>query len=507
MEYTLQEYADHLSEAGLLVKARMPETPLPVGYLTYDSRDLGERTLFVCKGAAFREAYLREVIERGIQAYVSETVYPDIDPAVPYLLVSDIRRAMPVLAGLFYGEAWRVLHPVGITGTKGKSTTAYYVKSILDQYLAATGGCESAIISSIDTYDGVTREESHLTTPENMDLQRHFRNAADSGITHLTMEVSSQALKCGRVDGITFEVGVYLNFSEDHISPMEHPTVEDYFASKMKLFSQTRHAVVNLDGARTPEVLEAAKAAEEVLTFSRKDAAADLFAYNVRKEEGEIRFSVRTAQFDEPFALSMPGFFNVENALAAIGAALCLGIPLEYIKEGLYLARSSGRMEVYTSRDENVVAIVDYAHNRLSFETLFSSTRIEYPEYRIVSLFGCPGKKALLRRRDLSRVAGQYADKIYIVAEDPGAEPFEDIAADIARYVAETGCPYEIIEDRGEAIRKAVLEVKEPTVLLITGKGNETRQKYGDQYLPCISDVEYTKQYLAEYDDTRVPKS
>ena len=157
-------------------------------------------------------------------------------------------------------------------------------------------------------------------------------------------------------------------------------------------------------------------------------------------------------------------------------------------------------MELYESKDGRILAIVDYAHNKLSFEKLFSSVREEYPEYRIVSVFGCPGKKALTRRRDLGTVAGQYSRKVYLTAEDPGYEPVEDISADIAQYVAAQGCPYEMIEDRGEAIRAAIESAEGKTVLLITGKGGETRQKYGSQYLDCPSDVEYVLRYLKEYD-------
>ena len=170
------------------------------------------------------------------------------------------------------------------------------------------------------------------------------------------------------------------------------------------------------------------------------------------------------------------------------------------MKSGLYRARSSGRMETYMSADKNVIAVVDYAHNKLSFDKLFSSTRKEYPDYDIISIFGCPGKKAFIRRRDLGTIAGLYSKKVYLVAEDPGAEPVEQISKDIAQYVEAQHCPYEMIEDRGEAIHKAIMEAEGKTILLITGKGNETRQKYGTEYLDCPSDVEYTKKYLAEYD-------
>ncbi len=500
MVHDFREYENRLDREGLIIGRHIPQGKLPIGYLSYDSRDLGANTLFVCKGAGFKRQYLEDVIRRGIQAYVSETDYTDLALTVPSLQVSNIRKAMPVLGSLFYEDAWKKLTLVGITGTKGKSTTAYYIKNILDRFLEAEGKKQSGIISSIDTYDGIIFEESHLTTPEVLDLHRHFRNAADSGLTHMTMEVSSQGLKYDRVAGIRFDVGVYLNISEDHISPLEHPTMEDYFASKMKLFTQTKHAAVCLDGDRTPDVLEAARAADDVVTFSERDPSADFHAYAIRKAGHEIRFSVRSRSFDEEFSLTMPGLFNVENALGAIAAAVSLDIPLRYIKEGLHTARASGRMEVYRSRDDRVIGIVDYAHNRLSFEKLFDSVKKEYPGYRIISIFGCPGRKALLRRKDLGMIAGANADKVYIVAEDPGDEPFLSISEEIAGYVEAQHCPYEILEDRGEAIRKAIVTAEEPTVILITGKGGETRQKYGSQYLPCVSDVEYTRRYLEERD-------
>ena len=191
----------------------------------------------------------------------------------------------------------------------------------------------------------------------------------------------------------------------------------------------------------------------------------------------------------------------MENALGVIAAATKLGIPREYIHSGLEKARSSGRMELYASRDKSKIAIVDYAHNKLSFEKLFSSMKEEYPDYDIVAIFGCPGKKALIRRRDLGTVAGQYAKKVYLVAEDPGYEPVADISADIAQYVKAQNCPYEMIEDRGEAIKAAIESSEGKTLFLVTGKGAETRQKYGSDYLDCPSDVDYVKKYLAEYDE------
>ena len=501
MQYhTIQEYQELLGENGLLfdTKTEGYEDQV-IRVLTYNSKEAGQAALFVCKGAAFKPAYLREAVERGAVCYISEKAF-ELEQDIPYILVKDIRRAMAVLANFFYQEPWKDLIVTGIGGTKGKSTSAYYMKAVVDDYMAAQGGKESAVISSIDIYDGVTKIESHITTPEAMELQQHLRNALDSQIAYAEMEVSSQALKYHRVDGMRFDVGIFLNISEDHISPIEHENFEDYFSSKMLMFAQTDTAVVNLDADYIERILEEAKAAERCVTFSLKNPEADYYAYDIKKDGHETAFSVKSKEFDEEFVLTMPGLFNVENALGVIAAASALQIPREYIHSGLRRARSSGRMELYASADKNVIAIVDYAHNKLSFEKLFSSMQEEYPDYGIVSIFGCPGKKAYIRRRDLGTVAGQYARKVYLTAEDPGYEPVEDISKDIAQYVEAQNCPYEMIEDRGEAIRSAVESAEGKTLLLITGKGKETRQKYGSEYVDCPSDVDYVKKYLAEYD-------
>lgn len=495
--YTLKEYLNRMDEAGNLCDRDLlgheNETVLN---LTYNSKSVTENTLFICKGAAFKEEYLKEAAKAGAFAYISEKKY---DVNLPYMIVRDIRTAMPVLADLYFCRPWENLNLIGITGTKGKSTTAYYIKAIVDDYMAAVGEKESAVISSIDVYDGVVRKESHITTPEVVELEEHFRHAVDSGISWLEMEVSSQALKYDRVDGITFDVGVFLNISEDHISPIEHPDFNDYMESKLRLFAQTKTACVNLDSDECDRIMEAAKAAGQIVTFGTHQQA-DIRGYGIRKQGMDTVFHVVCDRFDEEFVLEMPGLFNVENALAAIAIAYVKNIPVEYIRSGLKRARSSGRMELYHSKDHNVVAIVDYAHNKLSFEKLFASTMEEYKGRRIITIFGCPGKKAYIRRRDLGTIAGKYSSKVYLVAEDPGYEAVEDISRDIAQYVSAQNCPYEMIEDRGEAIKKAVLETTEPTVILITGKGGETRQKYGSEYIDCPSDVEYTKKSIEEYD-------
>lgn len=492
----LEFYKEALEKEGL-VREYSVNGEACAEYISYDSGDVKPDTLFVCKGAHFKEEYLADAVKSGACCYVSEKKYSQ---NTDYIIVNDIRRAMGIIVNIYYDNVWKKLNLIGITGTKGKSTTAYFVKYILDEYLADAKKAKSGIISSIDTYDGVESFESHLTTPEPFDLHRHFKNAADSGIDYVTMEVSSQALKYGRVGGVEFTVGCYLNIGNDHISDAEHKDFDDYFYSKMKIFEQTKTACVSLDTQRRDEVLAAASKAERITTFSVEDKSADIYAYNIKKVGNDTSFYVHTPEFEEEFVLTIPGLFNVQNALAAISVCYSLGIPQHYMYVGLMKARTSGRMEIYQNSDNNVVVIVDYAHNKLSFENLYQSVLKEFPGRKIYTVFGCPGCKALQRRRDLGLLSGQYSDKVFITEEDPGEEPLDDICRDIAKYVEEANGKYEIIEDRGEAIKRAIFENADKKIVLVTGKGNETRQKRGREYVPCKTDVEYTHEFLKEYD-------
>ncbi|MCI9268750.1 MAG: UDP-N-acetylmuramyl-tripeptide synthetase [Lawsonibacter sp.] len=504
MKHTLNDYIALLEERGLLA-APVPDSldrSAPVELVSYDSREVVPGTLFLCKGAHFKAEFLQMAQEKGAIAYVSEKPYPE--SPLPCLLVSGMRSTIAPLADRFYDHPSGKLKVIGLTGTKGKSSTAYYLKYILDSCLAEQDKPESGIISSIDTYDGVDRFESHITTPDALDLQRHFHHAVQSGLEYLTMEVSSQALKYHRSLCTDFAAACFLNIGYDHISPIEHSDFEDYFSSKLRIFRQGAVNCVNLDCGHADRILAAAlEAGRPVYTFSQRDKEADVFASQVRKRGGDILFQVRTRRYEREFRLTMPGLFNVENALAAITVCEALGVPQRHIYAGLERARVPGRMEVYSNAGETVTAIVDYAHNRMSFETLFRSVQAEYPGRRIVTVFGCPGLKALDRRRDLGEISGKYSDLVVLTEEDSGEEDTLSICQEIAGHVAEQGCAYIIQPNRGEAIRQAILSCKEPSILLITGKGQETRQKRGREYVEVPTDVDYVHAFLQEYDAAR----
>ncbi|MBQ2063887.1 MAG: UDP-N-acetylmuramyl-tripeptide synthetase [Firmicutes bacterium] len=548
--YTLKTYEEAFEKAGILKASICPDNApddAVVRLVTFDSREAAEETLFFCKGAHFKADFLTDAVAAGAHCYVSEIAYDlpaekDGHPVPPVraLLVTDIRKAMAIAAGIFYNDAWKRLHLIGLTGTKGKSTTAYFIKSILDTHLEKAMRPESAILSSIDNYDGVIREESHLTTPEAIVLHRRFFNAAEHGISHMTMEVSSQALKYDRTYGVRFEIGAFLNMGKDHISAVEHPDFEDYVNAKMKLFAQTRFAVINMDQTHWKRALEEAEksdSVERIYTFmieeshsadsdgtaagaalgAKAAAAAEAAAkkavlasltkphamitgYDIRPGKKDITFRVRGGGMDEEFVICLPGVFNVQNALAAVTVSMILDIPVSAVREGLLKARVAGRMEVFTDKAEKKIVLVDYAHNAMSYNALFDAVARDYAGLPVYVLFGCPGGKALDRREELGRIAGQRADFTILTEEDPGEEDVVKISEEIAVHVEAAGGKYEIIPDREEAIRRSIFDTEDEAVILVLAKGRETRQKRGIEYVPVTSDVDLVERFLKEYD-------
>lgn len=498
--YSVDYYVELLENEGLLVNSIIVNSQQTIENITYNSKETKELTLFACKGAAFKEEYLTQAVGNNIACYLSEVEYQTAKP-VNALIVNDIRKAMAVVANEFYDKAYQKLELIGITGTKGKSTTAYYVKYILDEYLSSIGEKPTGILSSIDTYDGIIFEESTLTTPESFVLHKHFHNAVESGLKYFVMEVSSQALKYDRVTGVEFDVTAFLNISEDHISPVEHSNFNDYFNSKLKLFAMSKNTVINLDADCSEEIQAHSKNCPNVigLTFDNHPQAK-LIGTNLRKQNNLTCFEVTSIEFNlnQDFTLTMSGLFNSENALTAIGITSLLNIPLNFIKDGLHKARSKGRMELFANNDNTVVAIVDYAHNKLSFEKLYQSTIEEYKGWEIVTVFGCPGGKAYNRREELGLLSGKYSTKVYLTNEDCGYDDIEEINQEIKKYIlqANKDCTCFSIHDRGEAIKTAIENAKPNTIILITGKGAETRQKIKSEYVPCRSDIDYVEEYI-----------
>lgn len=493
-----------LQARGLLkeYKGSREELEKQITWITYDSRTVVPGTLFICKGASFQSRYLEDAAAAGSIAYVSEKKMDEgTKTSLSSFWVNDIREAMAVLAAFFFGYEPGKPALTGITGTKGKTTTAWYLKGMLDEWEKECGGKETGLISSVQNYDGRIREDAVMTTPEALILQEHLQTARQEGLSHVTMEVSSQALKYRRVRELKFQVGIFLNISEDHISPQEHVDFEDYFSAKLSMFRQTETACVNLDSAEAERILKAARKAGRVVTFGTSPKA-DVRCSRIRTEHGRVHFHVACDRFQEEFILAMQGAFNVENAMAAITAAYVYGVPVHCMKRALESVQVPGRMETFFSEDGSICGIVDFAHNRLSFEKLFDAVYQDYPEYRrIVCVFGCPGSKAYNRRRELGILAGLFSDQVYLTTDDPSMEEAEDIAEEVRGYVEMVGCACKCIEDREQAIQTAVAECgNEKTLILVLGKGSEKYQKIGGKSYLYPTDSELLGQAIRKRD-------
>ncbi|MBQ9317067.1 MAG: UDP-N-acetylmuramoyl-L-alanyl-D-glutamate--2,6-diaminopimelate ligase [Atopobiaceae bacterium] len=494
---TLQSLVELLRGEGLLSRVERLDAAdaTSVSGVDCDSRVAAPGHIFVCKGAAFKPAYLASAVDKGAVAYLcDETLAPALAaacPNVPALVATDLRRAMAVASAVAWGRPDQHIGVLGITGTKGKSTVAYMLRHILDGDESGSG---CGIMGSIDTYDGIEGFESVNTTPEAPDLWRHLANTRAAGLPYMVMEVSSQALKYDRVVNLDIDVACFLNIGRDHISPVEHPSFEDYFESKLRIFDQARVAVVSLDMDHASEVLARAARCERVVTFSVADDAAqrgaDVWASDIRSEGGGIAFTVHSARGEREMRVSMPGLFNVDNALAAIAMCEAIGVADERIVAGLAHVRVPGRMELLQTADPRVCALVDYAHNKLSYQRFFSSVSKEFAGRKVIALFGAPGDKAQERRRELPEEASRWADLIIYTEEDPAHERVEDICAELAANTPE-GQAYEVICDRPAAIARAAevaFAAPEGAVVCLLAKGDETRQHEGDRFVPCETD-------------------
>lgn len=502
---SIKQAVELLEQDGLLVGYDCPPQLLEhrFSHLSYSSADGTPDTFFICKGATFKEEYLRDAIAKGAGVYLAQSLYEGVD--CPHILVSDIRKAMSLVSIAFYQKAYRNFRVVGLTGTKGKTTTTYFMKNILDAFCRRNpqlcAAQKSAVLSTVEVDTGIEHHEAHLTTPESPDLQRYFAQTRDSGLPFLTMEVSSQAYKLSRVYGMDFDIGMFLNIGEDHIGPLEHTDFEDYFSCKLQLMEHCRTAIVNREMDHAQRVLEHARAhAQRVLTFGKLETA-DLddddcwILRDIQKEEQGFTFTTSHGLAQDSWRIRMAGRFNVENALAAILAAKALGVDDQSIREGLLQNEVQGRMNLFEK--DGVTVLVDYAHNFLSFQKLYESLKADYPGQRIVVVVGCPGGKAQLRRRDIGTLSGQNADYLYLTAEDPQFEDVRSICEEIASFVKPYGTPYEIIEDRAQAVEKAITTAQKGDVIVLAAKGEEVYQKVRGEYVYYESDLAIAKRLLS----------
>lgn len=482
----LKEITSHLKEAGLAAE-QFGEAQ--ICGITFNSRTVSSGFLFTCKGEAFKPEYLTTAIQNGAVAYMSEKRY---DESIPCIIVDDIRKAMSITAITFYSRPFDFFNTIGITGTKGKTTTTFFLNNIFNEYTEK----KNSAFTTVEVMLGDERRKSVLTTPEAYDLQGLLNDVKQKGSRFLTMEVSSQALKVDRVYGMHYDVGIFLNIDDDHISPKEHADWNDYFCSKLKLFELCDTAVVNMDDPHSEEIAaHARKHCKKVFTYGL-DQNSDYKITDIRKNGDYFDFDIqKPGNKTASYSIAMHGRFNVSNALAAIVTAECFGVDDGAIARGLKNTLVPGRMDFFYNKEKDVYVVVDFAHNKLSFNNLFASLKEEYPDRRLGVVIGSAGGKGFQRRKAIGEVLTQYADYAILTDCDSNYEDTMSICRDILQYVGENGPECRIILNREEAITTALREAQRGDIIALVARGEESRRWWKGQVLECVSDVELARRF------------
>ena len=482
--------------AELLINNNMThQTPYIPGnfhefvHISCDSRDIIANTLFFAKGINFKREYLLEAIQKGVTAYIGEL---DLEVSIPLIKVKNVRLTMPLIARFFYDNPAGKYKLTGITGTKGKTTCAYMLKNI---QALAYGQDEVGMISTNEALSGKREIKKSGTTPEALELYNILNTFAQDGVKAAVMEVSSQGLQYNRVEYIDFFIGIFLNLSPDHISPTEHKDFNEYKRAKMRMLTLCKNGIVNIDDENSSDIIKAATCPNLYTIGINKDA--DFKAKNIILSKNGVSFEVFGKYINrEIFELTIPGEFNIYNALAAIVAAWLLEIDIQTIKAGLVGTTIKGRMEILEQDGKTI--IVDYAHNALSFNAVFDYVNNFYPESDTVCVFGCQGNKALGRRKELPEIAGKRASLVVLTSDDPANEDPEAIMEEIEVTLRKTEVKYIKITDRERAVKYAVSEAKTGDVVILAGKGHETTQQVRGNALSYKGDMLCAKEALNE---------
>ncbi len=460
---------------GLDILEWQGDLSVEIDSVVYDSRKARRGSLFVCIEGFITDGhqYIEQAIEQDVSAVLLSRPQPGL--AIPWVLVSDTRRGLAQVSDNFFGHPSATLDMIGITGTKGKTTSTYMTLSILRE-----AGRKTGLIGTIANIIGDQVAFASRTTPESYDLQALLREMVDRGQDSCVMEVSSQGLMLDRVYGCKFRVGVFTNLYHDHIGPHEHNSMEEYLQAKLMLFDRCEHAVINLDC----EVFETVRAAVKgpCLTYSI-DRPADVAATRVRMatENGRVgtRFELKSPWFNGEIFVGMPGRFNVHNALAAIACAGLLGADIDACRRALAAIAVPGRVQPIPT-GQNFQVIVDYAHNAASLKSLLETLR-DYVQSRLIVIFGNGGDRARSRRFEMGDVAGRLADLSVITSDNPRTEDPMAIIQDILTGIEPTKGQFTVIPDRREAIFKTIQDARDGDMIVIAGKGHENYQIFKDK--------------------------
>ena len=441
-----------------------------------DSRKIKKGGLFVAINGfdVNGNDYIKSAIQNGAVAVmttadIDKNLLKEIANLVTIIIVPNARKGLALASCNFYGNPSKKFKLVGITGTKGKTTTTFMTKAILEKQ-----GFKVGLIGTIATYIGDKKlEDSDRTTPESNKLQYLFSKMVEENCDVVVMEVSSQSLKLDRVAGCDFDIGVFTNFSEDHISPKEHPDMEDYFNSKLKLLKMCKVCFTNADDlmvAKVPKLLP-----DSNITTYGIDNYCKLLAKDITITNSYVDFKVKLENKNERVKVCIPGRFSVYNALAAICIAKQLNCSAENIKQALLEVRVPGRSELIDN-SKDLTIMIDYAHSPESLENILSAVK-SYTRGRVISVFGCGGDRDSGKRPIMGEISGRIADYTIITSDNPRTEDPQKIVDQIEEGIKKTNGKYEVVVDRVEAIKTAIKMANNRDIIVLAGKGHEPYQE------------------------------
>ena len=452
---------------GLEVLSSNVDLDLEITDVSYDSRKTKSGDLFVAMigFATDGHAYIEKAMASGAAAVLCQNL-PEGD--VPFVQVADSRRALAVVGANFYGHPAEAMTMIAVTGTNGKTSSTYLLKSVLEQ----VAGAKVGLIGTNQNMIGDEIIPTERTTPESFEVQKLFAQMRDAGCSHVVMEVSSHALYLDRVYGVPYAVGIFTNLTQDHLD--FHETMEAYCDAKAILFRNCGTGVCNADDSWTERLLTEATCKR---FFYAEKAAADLRAEDIVLDSDHISFTAVTETERVPVRVSIPGGFMVYNTLDVLGAALALGVSLEQSARALAnMSGVKGRVEVVPTPGKDYTVLIDYAHSPDGMVNVLTSVK-GFAKGRTIALFGCGGDRDRTKRPKMARVAAEIADFVIVTTDNPRTEKPADIIADILPGLEGFDTPHVVVEDRVEAIHWAMDHAEKDDVIVLCGKGHETYQE------------------------------
>ena len=451
------------------------ELDIEITGIESNSKNIKEGYMFIAiKGfATDGHKYINDAIKAGAKAIMIEEGCDlksiKLPANVTLIMAKDTRIALAKCSCNYYDNPSKKFKLIGVTGTKGKTTTTFMIKEMLEK-----AGYKVGLIGTIATYiNGKMVSESNRTTPESIELQRTFAEMAKQGVEYVVMEVSSQSLKLHRVDGCKFDIVLFTNFSEDHISEKEHPDMKDYFESKLKLFEMCDNGIINVDDlqvSKIPGMFPNSK----IMTYGI-DNYCEVLAKDITITNSYVDFRVKIKDKNERVKVSIPGRFSVYNSLAAICVAKKIGIPSEKVIEALAEIKVPGRSEMVDNAKE-IPIMIDYAHSPESLQNILSAAK-SYTRGKVISVFGCGGDRDKGKRPQMGEISGRIADFTFITTDNPRTEDPDEIVKEIEEGIKKTKGKYKVVVDRREAIEEAIKMAAKLDIIILAGKGHEPYQE------------------------------